>query len=194
MVSGFGDDHAAGTLVVATERDKVYGLDPATGSQQWMNNLVPATGPWNPADISCADIHPWIGTTATPVIDTSTNTVYLTHKTYDAGHNAVWFMDALNLSTGQENPGFPVQLDGTADNDPSIVFHAKSQQQRPGLLLMNGIVYAGFGSHCDHSPFEAWVFGVSTDGQVKARWVSVRNGDGGGAWQAGVGLSSDGPG
>src|ERR1700756_2682316 len=28
-----------GTLIVATENDKLYGLDPATGNQQWMNNL-----------------------------------------------------------------------------------------------------------------------------------------------------------
>src|ERR1700748_3839234 len=28
---------ATGTLIVATENDKVYGLDPATGAQQWMS-------------------------------------------------------------------------------------------------------------------------------------------------------------
>src|SRR5690348_14085498 len=42
-----------GTLIVATENDKVYGLDPATGAQQWMNDLGT---PWNPADIRCGDI------------------------------------------------------------------------------------------------------------------------------------------
>ena len=41
--------------------------------------------PWNPADIGCGDLTPNIGVTATPVIDTSTNTVYLTHKTYASG-------------------------------------------------------------------------------------------------------------
>lgn len=181
-----------GTLIVATENDMVYGLDPATGNQQWSKNVAP-NGPWNPADIGCSDIQPAIGTTATPVIDTSSNTVYLTHKTYDANHNAVWFMDALNVGTGNEQPGFPVRLSGTADNDPAIAFQAQTQQQRPGLLLLNGVIYAGFGSHCDSSPFEGWVFGVSTAGQIKARWVSVTSGDGGGVWQAGVGLSSDGP-
>ena len=182
-----------GTLIVATENDKVYGLDPATGNQQWSTDLAP-NGPWNPGDISCSDIQPAIGTTATPVIDNSTNTVYLTHKTYDSNHNAVWFMDGLDVSTGQERSGFPVPLSGTADNDPGLTFHPKTQQQRPGLLLMDGVVYAGFGSHCDASPFEGWVFGVSTSGQIKARWTTVTDGDGGGVWQAGTGLSSDGPG
>src|SRR5689334_1802287 len=58
-----------GTVVVATENDKVYGLDPATGQQQWMTDLGT---PWNPADLDpdCKDIAPSVGTSSTPVIDT----------------------------------------------------------------------------------------------------------------------------
>lgn len=191
---------ASGTLIVATENDKVYGLDPATGAQRWTNDLGT---PWNPADVGCADITPSIGTTATPVIDPSTNTVYLTHKTYVSGSTgpAEWFMDALNIDTGQEQPGFPVQLDGTADNH-SVTFDATDEQQRPGLLLMNGVVYAGFGGHCDHAPYLGWVIGVATGqnggqnaGQITARWVdNAPSTTGGGIWQSGVGLASDGSG
>jgi HYDIN/CFA65/VesB-like, Ig-like domain/PQQ-like domain len=183
----------SGTLIVTTEKDNVYGLDPATGSQKWMDDLAP-NGPWDPADVGCSDLVPFRGSTATPVIDTSTNTVYLTYKTYDANHSAVWFMDARDVTSGAERSGFPVQLSGSANNDPSLTFNAQHQDQRAGLLLMNGVVYAGFGSLCDTSPFQGWVFGVSTSGQIKARWVSVRSGDGGGVWQSGVGLSSDGSG
>lgn len=185
----------SGTLIINTETDHVYGLDPATGAQKWTQNLAP-NGPWDPADIGCADIVPSRGSTATPVIDTSTtpNTVYMTHKTYDNAnpHNAVWWMDALRVDTGQELPGWPVQLDGSADNAPAQTFDAEDQDQRPGLLLMNGVVYAGFGSICDIGPFQGWVFGVSTaTHRVTARWVSVANFNGAGVWQAGVGLSSD---
>ncbi|MGH2915538.1 MAG: choice-of-anchor D domain-containing protein [Solirubrobacteraceae bacterium] len=196
-------------LVVATENDQAYGLDPASGKPLWSkplpaspSNPAPAT-PWNPGDVGCADITPSIGTTATPVIDPSTNTVYLTHKTYASGTSgpAVWYMDALNIATGAEQSGFPKKLDGTADNQPSVQFQATTQQQRPGLLLMNGVVYAAFGSHCDAQPWEGWVFGVSTGttqggptaGTITARWVSIAPADGSGAgiWQAGVGLTSD---
>ena len=181
----------SGTLIVATENDKVYGLDPATGAQQWTNDLGT---PWNPADIGCGDIAPSIGTTATPVIDPSTNTVYLTHKTYVSGTPA-WFMDALDVATGQQRPGFPVRLTGTADNDPAMSFLAANQQQRPGLLLMGGVVYAGFGGHCDYGPYQGWVFGVSTAGQITARWLDNTSGiDGAGIWQSGAGLASDGEG
>ena len=180
-----------GTVVVATETDNVYGLDPATGAQQWSDNLA---NPWNPADIGCADIQPWIGTTSTPVIDPTTNTVYLTYKTYASGSSgpAAWWMDALDVSSGATRPGFPVQLSGTAQNNPAATFSATDQQQRPGLLLMNGVVYAGFGSHCDYLTWQGWVFGVSTSGHVTARWVdNAANAMGAGIWQAGVGLTTD---
>ena len=180
----------SGTLIVATENDKVYGLDPATGAQRWMSDLGT---PWNPTDIGCGDIAPSIGTTATPVIDPATDTVYLTHKTYVA-ETAAWFMDALDVATGQERPGFPVRLGGTADNHPAISFLASNEQQRPGLLLMGGVVYAGFGGHCDIGPYQGWVFGVSTAAHITAKWVDTAGQNGAGIWQSGVGLTSDGSG
>ena len=183
-----------GTLVVATENDDVYGLDPGTGAQQWSDDLGT---PFNPNDIGCGDILPSIGTTATPVIDPTTNTVYLTYKTYVSGSSgpAVWYMDALDVSTGAVRPGFPVELSGIAQNEPDATFIATNQQQRPGLLLMNGVVYAAFGSHCDYETWQGGVFGVSTAGQVTSRWVdNAPNSGGAGIWQSGVGLMSDEPG
>ena len=185
---------ATGTLIVATENDKVYGLDPTSGAQKWTTDLGT---PWNPADIGCADINPSIGTTATPVIDPTTNTVYLTHKTYVSGSSgpAAWFMDALDVATGTERQGFPVQLDGSSDNNGGVTFTAATEQQRPGLLLMDGVVYAAFGGHCDVKPWLGWVFGVSTAGKVTARWVDNTPGNSGaGIWESGVGLTSDGSG
>ncbi|HEX7609074.1 MAG TPA: choice-of-anchor D domain-containing protein, partial [Solirubrobacteraceae bacterium] len=186
---------ANGTLLVATENDKVYGLDPATGALRWPAplNLGPA---WKAADIGCGDLAPNIGITATPVIDPATNTAYLTHKTYASGTSgpARWYMDAVDLGTGAEKAGFPVELAGSAQNQPGQVFQPTTELQRPGLLLMNGVVYAAFGSSCDIGPWQGWVFGVSTAGAVKARWVAVPSGNGAGIWQSGAGLTSDGPG
>jgi iron transport multicopper oxidase len=182
----------SGTLIVTTENDSIYGLNPATGAVNWTRNLAP-NGAWDPSDVGCSDIVPLRGSTSTPVIDSASDTVYLTYKTYDDPQhdNAQWWMDARDVTTGAERSGFPVQLSGPADNDHALTFNAADQDQRTGLLLMNGVVYAGFGSECDHSPFEGWVFGVTTSGQPTARWVSVTSGDGGGVWQSGVGLSSD---
>jgi hypothetical protein len=188
-------DGSAESVIVTTEEDNVYALNPTTGAPQWTVNLGT---PWNPADIGCGDIQPYRGSTSTPVIDPTTNTVYLTHKTYDASGNAEWFMDALQIGgsdPGAELPGFPVQLSGNADNFPSLAFDAKTEDQRPGLLLMNGVVYAAFGGNCDITPWQGWIFGVSaSSGQITARWADNPEGDGAGIWQSGVGLTSDGPG
>ncbi|TMK23936.1 MAG: choice-of-anchor D domain-containing protein, partial [Actinobacteria bacterium] len=185
-----------GTLLVATETNKVYGLDPSTGSARWSSTLSFGT-PWKPADIGCADLTPNIGVTSTPVIDPTTNTAYMTHKTYASGSSgaARWYMDAINLTNGGEKTGFPVELSGAAQNQPGETFQPTTELQRPGLLLLEGVVYAAFGSHCDITPWKGWIFGVSTKGEVKARWVDETSANnGGGIWQSGAGLSSDGPG
>src|SRR5262249_59504863 len=66
-----------------------------------------------------------------------------------------------------------------------------------GLLLMNGVVYAGFGSHCDDGQFVGWIIGVTTSGVIRTRYTTVANTTakrGGGIWMSGSGLVSDGPG
>jgi len=184
-----------GTLVVATESNKVYGLNPATGALKWSEPLDLGT-PWNASDIGCGDLTPTIGVTATPVIDPTTNIAYMTHKTYASGSSgpARWYMDAVSVTSGAEEPGFPVQLSGIAQNAEGQTFQPTTQLQRPGLLLLEGVVYAAFGSSCDIPPWQGWVFGVSTSGAVKARWVADTSGNGAGIWQSGAGLTSDGPG
>jgi PQQ-like domain len=184
---------ANGTLLVATEENKIYGFDPSSGTQRWSRGLGTA---WNSSDIECGDLAPKIGVTSTPVVDEATGIAYLTHKAYVSGSSgeARWYMDAVSMSTGAEQPGFPVELSGTAQNDPGQNFTPETQLQRPGLLLLEGVVYAGFGSDCDFTPYQGWVFGVSTAGQVKARWVDETGDAGGGIWQSGSGLASDGPG
>jgi iron transport multicopper oxidase len=183
-----------GTLLVATENNRVYGLNPESGTSKWSTSLGT---PWKASDIGCGDLTPTIGVTATPVIDPSTNTAYLTHKTYVSGSSgaARWYMDAINMSSGAENAGFPVELSGKADNAPGQEFEPKTELQRPGLLLLEGVVYAAFGSDCDIDPYQGWVFGVSTaEHKVTARWTAEEFANGGGIWQSGAGLTSDGPG
>jgi hypothetical protein len=186
---------ANGTLLVATENNKVYGLNPASGAAKWAAPLNLGT-PWKAADIGCGDLTPNIGVTATPVIDAATNTAYMTHKTYASGTSgpAAYYLDAIDLTTGTQKAGFPVRLSGTAQNAPAQTFNATTELQRPGLLLMDGVVYASFGGHCDLPPYQGWVFGVSTAGVTKARWVADATGNGAGIWQSGAGLTSDGSG
>ena len=78
-----------------------------------------------------------------------------------------------------------MKITGAADNVPGVQFDPTRQQQRPGLLLMGGVVYMGFGSHCDSAPWAGWVIGVSTTtAHITARWVDNPTLDGAGIWQA----------
>jgi iron transport multicopper oxidase len=184
------------SVVVATERNQVAGLDAETGAIRWSVDLG-TPFPYTKIGWGCSDLTPDLGITATPVIDTATNTIYLTHKTYAPGSTtqAAYYMDALDGATGLQRSGFPMLLGGTAQNAPGVTFQATTELQRPGLLLMDGVVYAGFGGHCDITPYQGWVFGVSAaTGAIKARWSAVTSGDGAGIWQSGAGLMSDGSG
>ncbi len=102
---------AAGTLLVETEKDKAYGLDPASGAVKWTKNLGT---PWNPSDIGCGDITPSIGTVSTPVVDPATNIAYMTHKTYVSGTSgpARWYMDAIRRRHRRRAAGLPCRNPG----------------------------------------------------------------------------------
>ena len=185
---------ADGTLLVATEDNWVYGLDPLTGKVRWERQLGTAVNANDPA-IECAALSPHIGITGTPVIDTEKNIAYFTSNRYVSGSSGemAWYMHAIELGNeGKEVSGFPVEIKGEAQNVNGLKFEPTQQLQRPALLLMNGIVYAGFASNCDKVPFEGWLAGVSTSGQLKTMWATGLHA--GGIWQSGGGLLSDGPG
>jgi len=189
-----------GQLLVDTENNYAYGLDPVTGTILWTRQFG---APVLASAIACADLTPTFGVTSTPVVDQSTNVEYLVDNEYVSGDSGptAYYMHALNLANnGAEEPGFPVQIRGTASNDPSLTFNATQELQRPGLLLMNGTVYAAFGAHCDHYPWQGWIAGVTETGTLQTMWTTTPGAtdsspdSGAGIWMSGGGLVSDGPG
>ena len=106
------------TVIVATETNWVYGLDPNNAGRGSGGTTVYNGDPWNPKDVGCADISPAIGTTATPVIDPHQHRVRDPQGPGAASRRAAWYLDALDVTTGTERAGFPVKITGAADNDP----------------------------------------------------------------------------
>jgi outer membrane protein assembly factor BamB len=187
---------AGRTVIVATENDKVYGLDRTTGAVRWSQTIG---SPWPSSAIACADLAPNVGTTGTPVYDPSSGTVYMTDKDNNGSDTSHpnWYMHALDAQTGAERAGWPVHIQGKAGpGNGTNTFNAYTAQQRPGLLLLGGAVYAGFASHCDHGPYVGWVVGVNQSTRAMHLWTteSLANNAMGGIWQSGGGLLSDGPG
>ncbi len=185
---------ADGTLLIATEDNEVYGLDPLTGARKWTRELGTPFDPGGVGEYGCGDLYPHVGVTATPVVDG--DTAYMTAKTLEDDGSVAYWMHALDVRTGSEKSGFPVAIAGEAGNAPGKAFDPRMHLQRPALLLLDGVVYAAFGGHCDISPYQGWVAGVSTAGRLTALWTAetAPGADGAGIWQAGGGLMSDGPG
>lgn len=188
-------------VIVATENDWVYGINPTTGGIVWSKSV----GRAEPSSvIKCADVSPNYGVTSTPVFDPASGIVYLTARNWDGTNpgSAAIRMWGLNARDGTTVSGWPRTISGTAgDNgDSNTSFNATVQNQRTGLLLRGGRVYAGFGSMCDLGPYRGWVVSISTTTpSIQHRWVDEANPLGGsnilgGIWQAGGGLAVDGQG
>ncbi len=187
-------------LYVATEHDLVYGFDADTGGAPlWMVSfLVNGATTLSPADVgNTQDIHPEIGITGTPVIDSATNTLYVVANTKESGA-FIYRLHALDITTGAEKFGGPVQLiasaPGTApDGDGTDVpFSGQWENQRPGLLLEGGYVYIGFAAHGDNGPWHGWILAYNATTLAQSGvWNTSPNGKGNGIWSSGAGLATD---
>ncbi|MFG2692466.1 choice-of-anchor D domain-containing protein [Kitasatospora sp. NPDC048407] len=186
------------TVVVATENNKVYGIHAVTGAILWSKSLGPA---WPAAAIGCGDLVPNIGVTSTPVFDPSSGRVYLTAKVNvdgdPHGKSVQWFLHSLDVATGNEPPNWPVKIQGSPPNNAGVVFDPFTAQQRTGLLLLDGEVFAGFGAHCDADTYFGYLVGVKTATGALRMWCAQNTGGKtprSGVWMGGGGLVSDGPG
>ena len=142
-----------------------------------------------------------MGIVGTPVIDSTTNTMYLVSRSIDTAGgatNANQYLHALDIRTGAEKANSPVLIaatvSGTGDGSSggSVSFDALRQNQRSGLLLLNGIVYIAWSSHCDWGPYHGWMMGYNkTTLQQKYIYNSTPDGYNGGIWMSGGGPSAD---
>ncbi len=189
-------------VYVATEHDSVYAFDADTPSSLplWQVSFInPAAGinTVSTSDVGSSDISPEYGITGTPVIDTQSGTLYAVANTNESG-NIVYRLHALDVTSGAEKFAGPVLIQasvlGIGDGSVGgmISFNAVRHLQRPGLLLMNGIVYIGFGSHSDIDPYHGWLlaYDAHTLQQVGV-YNATANGSRGAIWQAGAGLAGD---
>lgn len=190
-------------LFVATSHDSVYAFDAdEEGPPLWQVSLLPPGATTVPStDVGSADISPEIGITSTPVIDPLTNTLYVEAKSKEPGPVYVHRLHALALETGAERAGSPVVIDATVEGTasdgctgcaPLVRFNALRQLQRSALLLSNGVVWLGFGSHGDVEPYHGWVLGYDATTLARtAAFITTPNGSEGSIWQSGGGIATD---
>src|SRR5262249_47546587 len=112
------------------------------------------------------NIQPEVGVTGTPVIDPSSNTLYVVSKSVDpAGPTFYHRLHAIDLATGNEKTGSPVTITASFPvSGGSVNFNPQTQNQRPGLALINGVVYIGWSSHEDVPTYYGWLLGYTYNG------------------------------
>jgi hypothetical protein len=132
-------------VYVATEGNTVYAIDVHSGTVL----LSPNFGTPVPRPLKCYNNGPNVGINSTPVIDLSSNTVYVMVYTQDSS-GPTYRLHALDLGslTDKVTPQV-VAAAQTLTDGTTFIFNATYQRQRPALLLANGSIYAGFGSFCD---------------------------------------------
>ena len=193
-------------VYVATMNDSVYAFDAdnnrgSNAQPLWMVNFTnPAAGittvPENA--VHCTDsVSPEVGIFSTPVIDTTSNTIYVLARTLESG---LFYqrLHALDITSGAEKFGGPVAVKasvsgtGAASKNGEITFDPKLENQRAALLLQNGLVYVTWSSLCDYSSYHGWVMAYNSQTLAQtAVWNTTANGSQGGIWQSGNGPAGD---
>jgi hypothetical protein len=185
-------------VIVATEHDSVYAFD-ASGkraSPLWHTSFidpkrgittVPCTNARQP-ECDPTILVPEHGITGTPVVDPSTETVFVYAKTLERG-KYFWRLHALDITTGAERPGSPIAIEASALGYPAVRFDPESGFGRSGLALARGTVYVSFASNDDA---RGWLLGydASTLTQTFALCIAP-TGNLGGIWMAGAAPAVD---
>jgi hypothetical protein len=187
-------------LIVATEHASVYAFDADSGAAIWHVSTL-ESGETTSDARSCGQVSPEIGVTSTPVIDRTRGphgAVYLVAMSKDGSGNYHQRLHALDLTLGTELFGGPADIQATYpgigdnSNGTSVVFDPGQYKERSALLLLNGVVYTGWASHCDIRPYTGWIMGYSESTLAQTSVLNVTpNGSEGAIWMAGAGLAAD---
>lgn len=197
-------------VITETVNNSVYAFDADSAgivNPYWQINLTPqGSRVIKNADMTGAcggnykDFSGNMGIVGTPVIDSTTNTMYLVARSVTLAPDSVFqqYLHAIDITTGAEKPNSPVLITaqvpgyGIGNQGGVITFNSQKQNQRAGLLLLNGIVYITWASHCDWGPYHGWVIGYDKNSlQQEIVYNTTPQGGSGGIWMSGAAPSAD---
>jgi Bacterial Ig-like domain (group 2) len=186
-------------VFAATEKDTVYAFDSdnyGTGTPLWQTSLLQS----GETPITDGPIQPFHGITSTPVIDPTTNTMYVVStQTLTSTSASTFRLNALDITTGRQKFGGPVTIQASvsgtnSDSVGGMVSLNTSCVQRAALLLANSTVYIGFGgchsgwllAYGAQSLAQTGVFNASPNLNGEGTYASA-----GGVWMGGGGPAAD---
>jgi hypothetical protein len=182
-------------VYVVTENDSVYAFDADTFAQLWHVSVLGANETASD-NRGCNQVSPIIGITSTPVIDLSAGThgeIFLVAMSLDSSGNYHQRLHALDLTTGAEISGSPTTIQATFPmTSGTTTFDSKQYKERAALLLLNGVIYTTWASHCDDGPYTGWIMAYNETTLQQSSVLNVTpNGGDGAIWMAGDGPAAD---
>jgi hypothetical protein len=173
-------------IYVTTVNNSVYAFDAddAKASEPYwhVNFGLPAS--LADGNFGCTDVNGNMGIIGTPVIDAGSGTLYVVALTKTAG-GFVQRLHALDITTGADLPNSPTVISTEG-------FNALFQNQRPALLLLDGVVYVGYASHCDKGSYHGFLIGYDAKSLKQiALFNPSPTGNAASIWQSGQGPAAD---
>ncbi|GLV59106.1 hypothetical protein KDH_59340 [Dictyobacter sp. S3.2.2.5] len=153
-------------VIVATENDTIYSLDPQTGKVGWQTNVGT---PVQRSTLPCGDIDP-LGITGTPVYDPDSGLIFAVAEISGPQHILV----GINADSGKVQMRRMVDVGGM---DPTV------NQERAALAVANGQVYIAYGGLAgDCGQYIGTVVAARTNGQGGLIFYRVPTTREGGIW------------
>lgn len=200
MIPGVGERNI---LIVATEHDSVYAFNADGTNLYWRVSMLQSNETTSGEVDSCNQVAPEIGVSATPVIDRQAGpngTIFLVAMSRTPTSAYFQRVHALDLATGADRlPLATVTASypgaGDASSGGRVIFNPEQYKERCGLLLLGGVVYTAWASHCDVRPYTGWIIGFdeTTLGETSILNITP-NGNEGAFWNSGAGMAADGAG
>ncbi|MBS1859397.1 MAG: hypothetical protein JST11_28745 [Acidobacteria bacterium] len=191
---------ARNVVYIATMHDTVFAFDAdafsapgASASPLWQVSLGASVPSQLLYGTPYDDIVGEVGVLGTGAIDLNQGVLYVVADTLVNGA-PVFTLHALDLATGAERLNGPATIKmSAAGSAGAVAFDPLQHIQRPGLLLANGSVYIGFGSHGDQAPWHGWLVSYNAGDltQQNGVFLTTPNGNGGSFWQSGRGVAAD---
>jgi hypothetical protein len=190
---------ARNVLFVVTEHDMAYAFDADTFVPLWSVSLI-GPGETTSDKRDCEQVEPEIGVTATPVIDLKAGghgTMYVVAMSKASSGEYFQRLHVLDITTGREQAPPQVIAATSPGSGPNssrgrVRFDPKQYEDRAALLLLNGVIYTTWASHCDHEPYNGWIIGLSQTTLKPVSAISLTpNGTDGAIWMSGGGPAAD---
>jgi hypothetical protein len=192
---------AHNVVYVVTENDSAYAFDPDSGAQLWQTSMIGSGETYGSSPGTCSA---QLGIMATPVIDRTAGpngAIYLVAMTKNPSSNTYYQrIHALDITTGAElaSLGSPKTITakypgrGAGSSGGYVVFDPAQYKERAALLLLNGVIYTTWASHCDVEPYTGWVIGFSEKTlELATVFNYIPNGSQGSNWASGAGPAAD---